>query len=147
MSEAKTDIRATSYDSAYARPDGFQGDFDEVLTQMRCGAEFAPPALKGRAELLHYLGVDKVHNSGSRLDLDERPRYGFDEPAAGPGFYTLQYALDNWPQNFLSRQLLTRILMLSPSQLVLYRISLEMHYSAEDAVARAEAYPYPAPKA
>jgi hypothetical protein len=47
----------------------------------------------------------------------------------------------------LSRQLLTRILMLSPSQLVLYRISLEMHYSAEDAVARAEAYPYPAPKA
>jgi hypothetical protein len=130
MSEAKTDIRATSYDSAYdsayARPDGFQGDFDEVLTQMRCGSEFAPPALNGRAELLHYLGVDKVHTSGSRLDLDERPRYGFDEPAAGPGFYTLQYALDNWPQNFLSRQL---------------------HYSAEDAVARAEAYPYPAPKA
>lgn len=147
MSEAKTDIRATSYDSAYARPYGFQGDFDDVLAQMRCSSEFGLPELNGRPELLHYLGVDKVHNSGPSLDLDERPRYGFDEPAAGPGVYTLQYALDNWPQNFLSRQLLVRILALTPSQLVIYRVSLEMHYSAEDAVARAEAYPYPAPRA
>lgn len=147
MSEAKTDIRATSYDVMTANPHGYHGTIDDALAQVRAEDDIPAPLDTMREALLRYLGVDKVHNSGPRLDLDERPRYGFDEPAAGPGFYTLQYALDNWPQNFLSRQLLTRILALSPSQLVIYRISLEMHYSAEGAVARAEAYPYPAPKA
>lgn len=58
MSKAQTDIRTTSYDANTANAVGYQGSLDDALAQIRQELDIAAPN-KARAELLHYLGVDK----------------------------------------------------------------------------------------
>lgn len=99
MSKAQTDIRTTSYDALTANAVGYSGTIEEALEQIRAEPDVAP-TIKARAELQMFLGVDKVPSgNGPSVELDESPRYGF-EPSAGPGFYTLEYAMARWPQNF-----------------------------------------------
>ena len=146
MSEAKTDIRATSYDAPTANPHGYSGTIDDALAQIGAEPNVRVPKGVARELLLSYLGIDKVRGGGADLSLDDSPRYGLDETETDrlpAGFYTLQRALDSWPQNFLTEQLVQRIERLSPSQLAVYRLSMEEHYTAAESVQRAEAHQAP----
>jgi hypothetical protein len=106
MSKAQTDIRSTSYDAATANAVGYQGTIEDALAQIR--TELAPtywarPTSQVRADLLTYLGVDKIRSEGPSVELDASPRYG-DEPnndLTFPPLYSLAYALKFFPGSFL----------------------------------------------
>jgi hypothetical protein len=74
--KAQTDIRTTSYDEVYARPYGYQGTIDDVIHQMQGEHSLGQPELHGRAELLHFLGVDKIASNGPSVELDQGVWYG-----------------------------------------------------------------------
>lgn len=71
MAKAQTDIRTTSYDANTANAVGYQGSLDDALAQIRQELDIAAPN-KARAELLHYLGVDRDirEMSGEQVDND-----------------------------------------------------------------------------
>lgn len=146
MSKAQTDIRSTSYDALAARPFGYTGTIDEVIAQIRSEPDTAPkPFGTERAELLMFLGVNKVTNTGPSVELDENPRYGVPENNE-PGFYTLAYAQKHFPDSFrYIPSLGERLLALDAAQLRLYQ-NLREKMGVREALARAEAYPYPAPQ-
>ena len=144
MSKAQTDIRTTSYDELAARPFGYQGTIEDVLAQIRAEPNVPRNRLNGRAELLMFLGADRVPSAGPSVELDESPRYGF-EPSTEPGFYTLAYAQKHFPESFIVHDLGPRLIALNDAQLRLYR-ALREHNSVRDSLARAEAYPYPVPQ-
>jgi hypothetical protein len=96
MSKAQTDIRTTSYDARHANPDGYVGTIDDALAQIRDSRDFIVVGPQARAELLKYLGVDRIPSAGPSVELDTDPRYGDEEPA----FYTLAYAQKYFPQCF-----------------------------------------------
>jgi hypothetical protein len=100
MSKAQTDIRTTSYDELTANPDGYQGTIEDVLSDIRAEVNRLPPNLNGRAELLHYLGVDRIASNGPSVEMDADARYGF-EPSTEPSFYSLAYALKHFPGSFM----------------------------------------------
>ncbi len=142
MSKAQTDIRTTSYDAATANAFGYEGTIEDALAQIRMELD-VKPTIKARAELLHYLGVDRIPSAGPSVELDESPRYG-DEPSTEPGFYTLAYAQKHFPESFARPPNLgERLIALNDSQLRLYQ-NLREQIGVRDALARAEAYPYPA---
>ncbi len=145
MSKAQTDIRTTSYDAATANAFGYQGTIEDALAQIRAEDDVAP-TIKARAELLHYLGVDRIPSAGPSVELDESPRYG-DEPSTEPGFYTLAYAQKHFPESFYrtgdaDQTIADRLNNLSESQLLVYG-EYRRHYSIATSLAKAEAFPYP----
>ncbi len=143
MAKAQTDIRTTSYDELAARPFGYQGNIDDAIAQIRAEPNVKGNRLNGRAELLVYLGVKDGPSAGPSVELDESPRYG-DEPSTEPGFYTLAYAQKHFPESFARPPNLgERLIALNDSQLRLYQ-NLREQIGVRDALARAEAYPYPA---
>jgi hypothetical protein len=121
MSKAQTDIRTTSYDHNTAKPFGYQGTIEEVQKQIGSELLFLSRYMSGRDALLEYLGVKPSPSNGPSVELDQDARYG-DEPvpAADPGFYTLDYAMKHWPQNF---SLDARIKALSVKQLRVYIVA------------------------
>src|SRR5271166_6564889 len=143
MSKAQTDIRTTSYDELAARPFGYQGTIDDVLAQIRSEPNVPRNRLNGRAELLMFLGADRVPSAGPSVELDESPRYGF-EPSTGPGgFYTLAYAMKHFPESFYrapnsNQDIADRLANLSDSQLIVYR-EYRLLYTVRDSLAKAEA--------
>ena len=140
MSKAQTDIRTTSYDAKTANAFGYQGTIEDALEQIRSEPD-VEPTISARAELLMFLGVDKVPSAGPSVEMDESPRYGL-EPSTDPGFYTLAYAQKHFPESFIIRDLGPRLLALNDAQLRLYR-TLREHNDVLASLARAEAYPYP----
>lgn len=146
MSKAQTDIRTTSYDAATANAFGYQGTIDEVLAQIRMELD-VKPTIKARAELLHYLGVDRIPSAGPNVELDESPRYG-DEPSDEPGRYTLAYAQKHFPESFYRapdavQEIADRLANLTESQLHVYRAA-RVYNGVRLSLAIAERYPYPA---
>lgn len=114
MSKAQTDIRTTSYDVATANPVGYIGTIDDALAQIRAEQQF-PVTNRGRAELLHFLGVDKPLNAMSGIQAinptqrvprligeeDDSVEYGAPVTAVtAPSPYSLEHAMQRWPQNF-----------------------------------------------
>jgi hypothetical protein len=126
MSKAQTDIRTTSYDAATANAVGYNGTIENVLAQIRAEAHISPKNA-GRAELEHFLGVDKsvtqlsgvqaaAHHPGVYVfpmneDEDWSVEYGspsgiaktvYQQDTAGASLspYSLEYAVSRWPQNF-----------------------------------------------
>jgi hypothetical protein len=141
MSKVQTDIRTTSYDANSVRPDGYQGDIDEVLEQIRLEPDTQHQGPRGRAELLMFLNVDRVKDVERDLSIDKDPRYGFED---GPVIKSSNhYVLES---EALGPSLLARIMMLSPSQQAIYRMSRESLFSVTYSLRRAEAYPYPVPR-
>src|SRR5271155_3065512 len=145
MSKAQTDIRTTSYDELSARPFGYQGTIDDVIAQIRAEPNVVPPRLNGRAELLMFLGADKVQGTGPSVEMDEGARYGAEEP----GFYTLAYAQKHFPKSFYrapdsNQDIADRMANLSDAQLRIFRIYRLAEFTVRNALAKAEAYPYPA---
>jgi hypothetical protein len=124
MSKAQTDIRTTSYDELAARPNGYQGSIDNVIAQIRGeGGQSKGTGLKARDELLQFLGVKPSPSAGPSVELDQDVRYGEAtsvQEAVDPGFYTLDYAMKHWPQNF---SLDARIKALSVKQLRVYIVA------------------------
>ncbi len=107
MSKAQTDIRRTSYDAASANPNGYQGSLDDALAQVSQEPDrrsYSPGAVQRgmRAELLMFLGVDL--RPGTADDEDWSVEYGIAriEPKRAPSPYSLEYAQQRWPQNFLA---------------------------------------------
>jgi hypothetical protein len=143
MSKAQTDIRTTSYDAANANPEGFQGTLDDARMQAAREIDTGSDPTYTRYELLAFLGVDKIPSAGPSVELDENPRYG-DEPSTEPGFYSLEYALKNFPGSFLHRTLLERLAALSESQQLVFRMWRTTGHDVRYSLDRAEAYPYPA---
>jgi len=141
MSKAQTDIRTTSYDAKTANAFGYQGTIEDALAQIRSEPDIQP-TISARAELLMFLGVNRIPSAGPSVEMDESPRYG-DEPSTEPGFYTLAYAQKHFPESFIVHDLGPRLLALSDAQLRLYR-ALREHNSVRDSLAKAEAFPYPA---
>ena len=141
MSKAQTDIRTTSYDAKTANAFGYQGTIEDALEQIRSEPDIQP-TISARAELLMFLGVNRIPSAGPSVEMDESPRYG-DEPSTDPGFYTLAYAQKHFPDSFIVHDLGPRLLALSDAQLRLYR-TLREHNSVRDSLAKAEAFPYPA---
>jgi hypothetical protein len=72
MSKAQTDIRTTSYDANQANAVGYQGTLDDALAQVRAERDF-PVTNRARAELLHYLGVDRPIEQMSGIQLHGNP--------------------------------------------------------------------------
>jgi hypothetical protein len=115
MSKAQTDIRTTSYNAATANPNGYTGTIDDAIAQIRAEpdevrAYWPLNVSRERHELLGFLGVHKRNLSGVQAPGPERPNgscyedwsveYGAPEAPVEPGFYTLDYARQAWPQNF-----------------------------------------------
>lgn len=127
MSKAQTDIRTTSFNAATANPNGYVGTIDDALAQIRAEPEevraYWPLNIsRERAELLHFLGVDRSKRlmsgiqqypsgtdvtryelgklAASRLPEDDSVEYGVPETPREPGFFTLEYARQHWPENF-----------------------------------------------
>jgi hypothetical protein len=150
MSKAQTDIRRTSYNVATANAVGYQGTIDDALAQIRAESD-VNNGRQARAELLDYLGVQNLRDQalidagGPSVDLDENTRYG-DEPSADPGVYSLAYALKFFPGSFLHQNDVDRIRNLTDSQLLIFRAAREALFSVNEALARAEAYPFPVPR-
>ena len=121
------DIRSTSYDAASANPEGYQGTLDDALAQVRSTPDpvsiYWPLNMsRSRYELLSFLGVNRPkfmmsgkqqspdHASVLRGVLDHIVRrthaeddsveYGAPELPVGMSKYSLEYALENWPENF-----------------------------------------------
>jgi hypothetical protein len=119
-SKAVNDVRATSFDAASHRPEGYQGTIDDVLAQMRAEPEVARPywplnMSRERYELLGFLGVRKAGFSGlemyrahfARLPIrfkpeDDTVEYGAPEAPADESPYSLAYAMRQWPRSFKS---------------------------------------------
>lgn len=150
MSKAQTDIRTTSYDAATANLYGYTGTLDDALAQVRAETQ-TPAQLRGRAELLEFLGATKPRYllSGVQhgnpdpvwaLNLpwsaeDDSVVYGAPErvestPAPELSPYSLEYAQAWWPH-------------LTQSQRKIYAQARQT-MGVKDALAKAEAYPYPA---
>jgi len=145
MSKAQTDIRTTSYDELAARPFGYQGTIEDVLAQIRAEPNVPRNRLNGRAELLMFLGADRVPSAGPSVELDESPRYGLDEDT-GPSKYSLEYAMKNFPGCFPvpgSFEVASRFAKLSQSQFQVYARA-RLAYGVLESLGIAEAYPYPA---
>ncbi len=113
MSKAQTDIRATSYNAATANPSGYTGTIDDAIAQIRAEpdevrAYWPLNVSRERHELLGFLGILKVaqqygpwRNRFMAKVEDDSVAYGV--PATQlvePGFYTLAYAQQNFPQSF-----------------------------------------------
>src|SRR5271166_1357205 len=146
MSKAQTDIRTTSYDAKTANAFGYQGTIEDALAQIRSEPD-VEPTTSARAELLMFLGVDKVPSAGPSVEMDESPRYGL-EPSTEPGFYTLAYAQKHFPESFYrspnsNQDIADRFANLSDSQLLVYRLR-RLNFGVRDSLAAAEAFPYPA---
>ena len=78
MSKAQTDIRTTSYDAWAARPEGYQGEINDVIAQIRAedddlGNLYWPSE---RRELEFFLGVDKLQSRSPSVEMDQDVRYG-----------------------------------------------------------------------
>ena len=148
MSKAQTDIRTTSYDALAARPHGYQGTIEDVIAQIRAEPDSPRPALTGRTELRHYLGLPPKHLSvsgGPSLEMDESPRYGFDEPPAPPRSSVAYAEARGWLPKLRNRdEIIDRIAGLSPRESVIYKAARLYGQSVRDALATAESYPYPA---
>jgi hypothetical protein len=143
MSKAQTDIRTTSYDEVAARPFGYQGTIDDVLAQIRAEDDAQSQQPTARAELIRFLNVGGPSVGGPSVEMDESPRYGLDEPADEPGFYTLAYALKHFPHSFQPPSLTERLGSLTKSQQAVYIVA-RASFGVEESLAKAEAYPYPA---
>lgn len=114
-SKAVNDVRATSFDAASHRPEGYQGTIDDVIAQIRAEPDVARPywALNmspERYELLGFLGILKVpqqygpwRNRFMAKVEDDTVEYGVPEAADGPSPYSLEYAQRNFPGNFVVR--------------------------------------------
>jgi hypothetical protein len=103
------DVRATSANTAYMGV-VFQGKIDDAIAQARAAPDHGVPELSGRAELLTFLRVKPdpaATKSNQWFDLfdteDERDSLIPALTAPAPGFYTLAYAQQSWPQNFVPR--------------------------------------------
>jgi hypothetical protein len=123
MSKAQTDIRRTSYNAATANPNGYVGTIDDAIAQIRAEPDETLHFGRERAELLDFLGVHKpkselsgiqkfVPMPASYVDPSDwtfddgaldHVEYGVPEQPREPGFYTLAYAQQQWPQNFVPR--------------------------------------------
>jgi hypothetical protein len=91
MSKAQTDIRTTSYDVLAARPFGYEGTIEDVLAQIRAEPNLQAQMLTARAELLHFLGVDRVP---SLEDSEDWSVEILDAPQPENKF-SLEYAFDH----------------------------------------------------
>jgi hypothetical protein len=122
-SKAVNDVRATSFDAASHRPEGYQGTIDEAIAQIRAEPDQGRPywplnMSRERYELLGFLGVlrSKQRMSGARgpagykrvADLereafveDDSVEYGVPELPLD-SFYSLAYAMRQWPRSFKS---------------------------------------------
>lgn len=103
MSKAQTDIRTTSYDGATANPFGYIGTIEDVLAQIRSEADIKP-TINARAELIMFLGADKIPSAGPSTADDEGVWYGAPDvpkqPWDGLSPWSLEYAMLRWPQSF-----------------------------------------------
>jgi hypothetical protein len=132
MSKAQTDIRTTSYDARYAKPEGYQGTLDEVLAQIRTEPgrpKYAPSHVRKRMrhELLMFLGVTKQPPQplGPSTADDQDVRYGAPEPVL---------------------PFIERLSRLTVQQTRIYVHALTNRgMSIERALLLAEYYPYPPP--
>src|SRR5271166_903301 len=142
MSKAQTDIRTTSYDAKTANAFGYQGTIEDALAQIRSEPD-VEPTTSARAELLMFLGVNRIPSAGPSVEMDESPRYG-DEPSTEPGFYTLAYAQKHFPESFYraptaDQSIADRIANLSEAQILVYR-AYRTEFKVLDSLAKAEAF-------
>jgi hypothetical protein len=91
MSKAQTDIRTTSYDVLAARPFGYQGTIEDALAQIRAEPDEQAQHISARAELLRYLGVDRVPSLEDNEDWSVQI---LDAPQPENKF-SLEYAFDH----------------------------------------------------
>jgi hypothetical protein len=91
MSKAQTDIRTTSYDVLAARPFGYTGTIDDVLAQIRAEPDEQAQHISARAELLRYLGVDRVPSLEDNEDWSVEIT-GSPQPE---NKFSLEYAFDH----------------------------------------------------
>jgi hypothetical protein len=126
------DVRSTSYDAATANPHGYQGTLDDALAQVR--AELNPVATywplnmsRSRHELLGFLGLNRTtftmsgkqqspdldrvlrsmlkHIAQSAHSEDDSVEYGVPELPVDMSKYSLEHALNSWPENFSAGRL------------------------------------------
>jgi hypothetical protein len=110
-SKAVSDIRASSYDAATANAVGYSGSIDDALAQIRAEDDIQPFPISARTALLMFLGVtlnqpmqmgafwNKVETEDERDALNDWISMPSDiAPAPGP--YSVEYAMQQWPENF-----------------------------------------------
>jgi hypothetical protein len=126
MSKAQTDIRRTSYDAATANPDGYVGTLDDALEQINAELDIQPFPISARTELLMFLGVNRPDGTTQKVE-DDNVEYRDPPP----------------PVSLHDQGIGSRLDALNDQQMEVYWAA-RVRVGVREALAYAEAYPYPA---
>jgi hypothetical protein len=142
MSKVSTDIRRTSYDPDTANPDGYVGTLDDALAQIRA-QEDIDQSITARGALLDYLGLDRAswQLSGVQQPSDPYRDYGFWEDWVEDD--SVEYRDPPPPVSLHDQGIGSRLDALNDQQMEVYWAA-RVRVGVREALAYAEAYPYPA---
>jgi hypothetical protein len=124
MSKAQTDIRRTSYDAATVNPNGYVGTLEDALAQINAELEIQPFPISARTEMLMFLNVPMQSAADTEDD-------------------SVEYRDPPPPVSLHDQGIGARLDALNDQQMEVYWAA-RVRVGIREALAYAEAYPYPA---